>query len=133
MSKSDVAKIRQELRRYVAAVNTGDIDGWLSRFTSNCVWMPPDTPRLKGKKAMAAFAESAFFDPFTIRLKEKANRVQVFGKQAFTSGSFNLELTPKTGGNTLKTTGKYMDMLAKQKDGSWKFAERIFNFDKPPA
>lgn len=130
---NDVAKIKQAFRRYVAAVNAGDIDAWQSMFTGNCVLMPPDAPKLAGKKAVAAFVKTAFFDPFKIHLKERAGRVQVFRARAFTSGAFSLELTPKAGGNTLKATGKYMDMLAKQKDGSWKFAQRIFNFDKPPA
>jgi hypothetical protein len=31
----------------------------------------------------------------------------------------------------MRTTGKFMNVFRKQADSSWKYAQAIFNFDKP--
>src|SRR5262245_58208272 len=129
----DIAKIRQMLRAYADACTAGDADAVQKTFADGVVFMPPDIPKLSGKKKIASWQKATYFDPFTNKLRMKLGRAQVFGKQALITGSFNLEITPKAGGTTLKGTGKHMAVLAKQKDGSWKYAEAIWNFDKPPA
>jgi len=126
----DVAGINRVRGKYVAACNAGDIAAWQNTLTNKVVWMPPDAPKVVGKKAVAASVKASFFDPFKIKLMAKFDRVQVFGSQAVASGPFSLELTPKTGGNTIKGKGKHMDLFRKQKDGSWKYAQAIFNYDK---
>jgi uncharacterized protein (TIGR02246 family) len=130
---NQVPKIRAVIRQYVNACNAGDIDALAKTLASDTVFMPPDAPKSVGKKAVVAALKAGFFDPFKIKLKVKHDRVLVFGSQAFSSGSFNNELTPKPGGKTIRGTGKQMAAFRKQRDGSWKYAGLIFNYDKPPA
>jgi uncharacterized protein (TIGR02246 family) len=130
---NDVEKIKSTQRKWVKTCNSGDIDAWQNTFTNNFIWMPPDSPIAVGKKAVVASVREGFFDPYNIKLRATFNDVRVFGAQACTSGKFSIELTPKAGGKSVKASGKFMDLLAKQRDGSWKFARRIFNYDKPPA
>ncbi|MDX9958989.1 MAG: hypothetical protein RBT68_11165 [Spirochaetia bacterium] len=35
-------------------------------------------------------------------------------------------------GSTLRLVGKFLDILARQPDGSWKITRDCFNFDGPP-
>ena len=133
MPKNDVAKIRHTLREFAAACTAGDRDALQKTFDNGVVFMPPDTPRISGKKAVTAWAQSGVFDVVQQKLQMKLGRAQFFGKQAFITGSFNVEITPKAGGNTVKGAGKHMALFKKQKDGSWKYAQAIWNFDKPPA
>lgn len=133
MSKNDVAKIKQMLRQYADACTAGDSEAVLKTFANGVVFMPPDTPKLSGKKAIATWAQATLFDPFENKLQMKLSRAEMFGKQAFITGSFSLELIPNSGGTTLKGTGKHMARLKKERDGSWKYAQAIWNFDKPPA
>jgi len=130
---NDIAKIRQMLRQYADACTAGDADAVQKTYDNGVVFMPPDMPKISGKKTIASWQKATYFDPFKSRLQMKLGRADVFGKQAFITGTFSLEMTPKSGGGTLKGVGKHMALLKKQKDGSWKYAQAIWNFDKPPA
>ena len=130
---NDVAKIKHTLREFAAACNAGDSSAVQKTFDAAVVFMPPDAPKVSGKKAVAAWAQTAVFDMFQQNLRINLGRAQFFGKQAFITGTFKLDMTPKAGGQTVKGTGKHSAMFKKQKDGSWKYAQAIWNFDKPPA
>ena len=130
---NDLAKIKLILRQFSEACTAGDVDAFRKTLANEVVFMPPDTPRLAGKKAVAAWAQSAVFDQVQQKLKLNLGRAQVSKGQALVTGSFAVEITPKAGGNTVKGVGKHMAVFKKQKDGSWKYAQAIWNFDKPPA
>jgi uncharacterized protein (TIGR02246 family) len=133
VSKNDVAKIKAVVRQYEAACRADDIEALAKTLANNVVWMPPDAPKISGKKAFVTWLKGAFFDPFKVNLKVKHDSVQVFGSQAVATGAFAVELTPKSGGPMVKAVGKHMELFKKQKDGSWKYDRLIFNYDKPPA
>src|SRR5262245_16566742 len=120
MSKNEVAKIKQTVKQYCAAAKADDPAAWEATLDGKVSWLPPNAPRLKGKKAVMAFTRANFFDPYKINLSVKLANVQVVGKQAFASGSFSLDLTPKAGGAAVKVKGKHMHEFRKQRDGSWK-------------
>ena len=130
---NDVAKIKQTLRQFAAACTAGDSDAVQKTFDNSVIFMPPDAPKVSGKKAVTAWAQSAVFDLFRQKLRMNLVRAQVTGAQALVTGSFSVEMTPKSGGNTIKGTGKHMALFKKQKDGSWKYAQAIWNYDNPPA
>ncbi len=129
---NDVPMIKRVLRDYTDAVSANDIRAWAKTLTNDIKFMAPDSPRAKGKKAVIAAVKAGFFDPFKINLKAKLDDVQVAGRRAAASGSFKMDLTPKSGGKKMKTAGKFVNFYAKRA-GSWKFALVIFNYDKPPA
>ena len=131
--QNDIAKIKSTIRQYCTAANAGDPDAWGKTLDSKALWMPPDAPKLAGKKAIIAFTKARFFEPYKIKLSVKLNNVKVFGSQAFASGPFALDLTPKAEGSTIHTTGKHMHEFRKQRDGSWKYGQLIWNYDKPLA
>ena len=133
MSRKDIAAINRLSRQWGTAVNAGDANAWQETFTKNFVWMPPDVPKLVGRKAVTAFGKAAFLDPFKLRLKQRLGQVKVFGPQALAIGSFTIEMTPKGGGDTIKRSGNFMWVSQKEKPGSWKIAKAIWNFDKPLA
>jgi ketosteroid isomerase-like protein len=130
---NDVAKIKQTLRQFSAACTAGDSDGVMKTFANGVVFMPPDSPRISGKRAVGAWAQTAVFDQVRQKLRVDLGHAEISGAQAWVTGSFRLEITPKAGGSTVKGMGKHMAVFKKQKDGSWKYAQAIWNFDKPPA
>lgn len=132
MSKNDVAAINRLSRQWVSAVNAGDADAWQETFTKNFVWMPPDVQKLVGRKAVTAFGKTAFLDPFKLCLKQKLGEVKIFSPQALAIGSFTIDMTPKSGGDTIKRSGNFMWVFQKEKR-SWKISKAIWNFDRPPA
>jgi ketosteroid isomerase-like protein len=134
MAKNDIAKIKETARDYCAALKADDPAAWGATLDGKVTWLPPDAPRLKGKKAVVAFTKTRFFEPYKdIFLSIKFANLQVAGKQAFASGSFSLDMTPKAGGAAVKVKGKHMDEFRKQRDGSWKYSGVIWNYDNPLA
>jgi uncharacterized protein (TIGR02246 family) len=130
---NDAAKIEEALRQFAAACTAGDSGAAAKRFDEGVVFMPPDSPEIAGKEAVTAWMQSAVFNVMKQNLKMNLGQAQFFGDQAVITGSFSVEMTPKSGGRTVKGTGKHMAQFKKQKDGSWKYARAIWNFDKPPA
>jgi len=131
MSKNDIAKIRSTVRAYIKAANTDNPEAWEKTLDPAIVWMPAGAPRLKRRKAVMTFTKAHFFEPYGIKLSVRLDRVQVFGSRAFASATFDLVLTPKAGGEPIKSPGNAMHEFRKQRDGSWKYGELIWNYDKP--
>jgi ketosteroid isomerase-like protein len=51
---------------------------------------------------------------------------------AFSRGTYTLSLTPKEGGPTTHIDGKWLDILKRQTDGSWKIYIDMVNYNGPP-
>lgn len=115
---------------YAAAVNAGDVDRLTDSFTEDAVVMPPNEPVVTGYEAIESWFE-ANFEQFTTELRVSSDEVEVVDGWAFDRGTYTLTLTPKAEGEPTEDNGKYIDILQKQPDGSWKYARSIWNSDRP--
>jgi len=93
--------------------------------------MPPNEPAQIGKEQIRAKMKS-LFDQLIAKIAITNKEARIAGDLAFSRGIFTLSMTPKTGGETVKVTGKYLTILERQADGSWKIARDCFNFNAPP-
>ena len=92
------------------------------------IQMPPDTPARIGKEQIRKGMKPAF-DQFNLKMTIANKETIVSGDFGFSRGFFTETLIPKKGGKTEKYKGKYLTIIEKQKDGSWKIARDCFNFD----
>ena len=53
------------------------------------------------------------------------------GDHAFQWGTYHDSMRPRTGGDTVRTSGKLMRILQRQSDGSWKISRGISTVDPP--
>ena len=113
-----------------AAVKAGDASAVAALYTEGAVLMPPYERPATGKRAIEAWFQ-ANFDQSTAELALLALEVQVAGDRAFERGTYREKLTPKAGGEPTQDDGKYMVILQKQAEGSWKLALDIWNSDNP--
>lgn len=72
------------------------------------------------------------FDQLIVKIAITNKEARIAGDLAFSRGIFTLSMTPKAGGETIKLSGKYLTILEKQADGSWKIARDCFNYNEPP-
>ncbi|MDA2923146.1 nuclear transport factor 2 family protein [Acidobacteria bacterium AH-259-L09] len=128
---SDLEAINGLREEYIAAANAGDVDGWLATLTDDAVFMPPNELAVAGKAAIRSWVVKSFFDPFDIQLSFSHQEVEVAGDWAFVQGRFSYSLTPKAGGEVIEESGKFIDILKRQSDGSFKYARAIWNSDNP--
>ncbi len=129
--ETDIAAIKDLVNQYGATVNAGDLDLWISLWADNGIQMPPNAPAVIGKEQIRAENESMFAE-FILKMVVTNEEVKVDGDLAFIRGTYTLSLTPKAGGETIKIDGKYLSIVERQADSSWKFARDCFNDNAPP-
>ena len=128
---ADIAAINEIWNQYSLAINSADYDLWISLWEDNGVQMPPDAPAVFGKEQIRVVNESKF-EPFNVNVTIKNDEVLIDGGLAFSRGNYTAALTPKAGGETINVIGKYLTILKKQIDGSWKIYCDCFNSNVPP-
>ena len=129
--EADIEAINEIWNQYASAINTDDFDLWISLWEDDGIQMPPDAPAVFGKEQILAVNERKF-EPFEVNLTINNAEVQIDGDLAFSRGAYTASLTPKAGGETVDLIGKYLTILKKQTDGSWKIYCDCFNSDVLP-
>lgn len=124
---ADAERVRE---KEAAAVNSGDIEGFMAIFTDDAVIMPPNLAPICGKDNIRRFNRQ-FFEELTTQITIKSEEVVVCGEWAFDRGTFEVTFTPKSGGEPVQDSGKYIYILKQQPDGTWKMARDIWNSNNP--
>ena len=124
------AAVNNIWNQYSSSLNSGDLDRWMSLWTEGGVQMPPGEPPVIGKDQIRA-RNKGVLDQFTFNVRITNEEVGVARDWAFARGTYRATLTPKEGGEATVVDGKYMTILQRQPDGSWKIHRDIFNSNVP--
>ena len=92
--------------------------------------MPPNEEELMGKQAITDNMV-AMFEGMGAELTISSEEVEVAGDWAFDRGAYTMKLTPKGDGEPMEDNGKYIVILEKQADGSWRIAREVWNSNNP--
>lgn len=131
MKNIDVALVYELWNEYTAAANEGNIERWMSLWAEDGIQMAPDAPPRFGKEQVKA-AMQPTFDLFTTsNMIVNTEEVHILGDRAYSHGTYTFDMTPKEGGETMSYSGKFLDILVKQADGSWKIAIDCRNYNEP--
>jgi uncharacterized protein (TIGR02246 family) len=128
---SDVAKINRIWKAYASALNSGDLEGWLSLWMAKGIRMAPGAPRLVGLDQIQGSMESLFRRFEFQEFKIQADEIRILGDRAYSHGQYTGRMVPKVGGELIKIDGKFLTILAKRVDGFWKIAVDCFNSNLP--
>ena len=119
-NEADLAGINAAYETWVNGVKAGDLELFLSVFTEDASRMQSEMPSISGKDQMRAYFKE-LFEQFNLDTDVYGDfEVEVANDWAFTRGNYILSLTPKDGGPSTHLDGKWLDILKKQTDGSWK-------------
>jgi uncharacterized protein (TIGR02246 family) len=119
-------------KEYSESLNSGDLERWLDLWTEDGIQMPPDEAAVVGLDSIRA-RNDAFLDKFTVDIGITNQELQTAGDWAYSRGIYKARLVPKEGGRPISIDGKYLTILARQADGSWRIHRDIFNSNTPPA
>jgi uncharacterized protein (TIGR02246 family) len=125
------AAVNEIWKQYASSLNSGDVDRWISLWTEDGVQMPPDSPPVVGKEQIRTKMKAAL-DRFAFDISVTSAEVRAAGDWAFSRGIYKATLTPREGGKAILVDGKYMTILQRQADRSWKIHRDIFNSNAPP-
>jgi ketosteroid isomerase-like protein len=124
--EQDLAAITEFNRRYLKAINDGDI-ATLSRLTDDDhIMITPGRPPTIGKAANDAANGRAFQQ---VKIDETWTPIEtvVSGDLAYQRGTYTVAATPKAGGNTTKTSGHFLRIYRRQPNGEWRMTHDTFN------
>lgn len=128
--KADIASVNAIWNQYTAGCNTGDLDLWMAMWIDDGIQMPPNEPAVIGKEQIRSRMKS-LFDQFNLKIAITNKEVRIASDLAFSRGTYTISMTPKAGGETTKVPGKFLTILERQADGSWKIARDCFNYNAP--
>jgi uncharacterized protein (TIGR02246 family) len=126
----DVAQVYDLWNEYAAAVNARDLDRWLALWVDDAIQMPPRAPCRAGKAEIRRGMQP-LFDLGVVKMIVQLEEVRILGDRAYTHGTCEFEMAPREGAETRRYSAKFLDILEKQVDGSWKIAIDCHNYDAP--
>ena len=131
--EADIAAIEDALNQYALALNTGDLELWLSLHTDDIVKMGPGAPAIFGIEELRAHNESGF-DNFIFEMTIYPEETQVSGDLGYNWCTYTVSMTPKAGGETIiaEPDGKALGIYKRHADGSWKLSHDCYNSNVPP-
>jgi uncharacterized protein (TIGR02246 family) len=124
-----VVKVRDA---YIAAVHAGDAKAIAALYTEDAAEMPPNEAMAKGRPAIEKF-NAGLLSGNTVKLSLTALETIANGDVAYDVGTYSQTITPKQGGGKPMTDrGKYVVILRRGSDNTWRVKYAIYNSDLPP-
>lgn len=124
--ENDHVLIEELWKEYASAIMAGDSDRWLELWIPEGKQMPPGAPARDGIDEIRA-GNQPMFELFNWHITKFPSEIRIIGDHACSHGEYEYALTPKEGGETISGTGKFLTILTRQTDGSWKIAVDCFN------
>lgn len=132
LSPSDQAGIRAADSAFAAAANEGNADGVAGVYANDAVLLPPNLPPQKGRQAIRTFW-GGFLDVYTLRFEIASDTIEGRGDLAYNVGHYRFTAVPKAkGAPGVADEGKFVEVLKKQSDGSWKYAVDMYSSNLAP-
>jgi uncharacterized protein (TIGR02246 family) len=126
-----VAQVYKLWNEFAAAANDGDLARWIFLWSEDGIQMGPGAPRRVGKEQIRQEMQRLFDEFTTTNMVIHTEEIRILGDRAYSHGTLEYEITPKEGGETRSYSGKCLNILEKQVDGSWKIAIDCHNYDTP--
>jgi len=110
---------------YNEAFNRGDAAGCASFFAEDVILMAPDQPMIRGRKAFEEIYRSRMATSSGGTHSNELVEFGVEGDMAYQVGTYAVT------GTSPSEQGKFLNVLKRQADGTWKVAVSMFNSDTP--
>ena len=125
MSRKDIEAGEQKWQK---AFNGGDAAAVAQLYTQNGRLMPPNSDILDGRDAIEGFGKE--FVATGAQLSFSLLTVHESSDLCAAVGTYDMTI-PVPGGEPQQDRGKYIEVWARQSDGSWLIADDIFNSSLP--
>ncbi len=129
-SEADILAIRAIVDDFDIAVNAGDYEALAELYDEDAIRMPAEAPPQIGKEAIREwFRLEAEGD--VVQIDNVVRDAQAFGDWGYMWGDATGLLTPRDGSEPRVVHAKWMSVVRRQADGSWKTYRDIYNTNEP--
>jgi len=132
LSAADEAAVRAVDDAWGKAATAGDGKAIAALYTDDATLYPPNEGMVQGEAAKKYLAD--FVTSYSVEAQLNTEAVEGSGDLAYAAGTYRLTATPKKPGAKAMPAedGKYIEVMKKQPDGSWKIARDIWNMNAAP-
>jgi uncharacterized protein (TIGR02246 family) len=130
-ASTDSAPINEIRTKFQAAYNAGDAAAVAALYADDGVTQPDHAPAVSGKANIEKAMQEAFSQA-AMNIAITPTDTEVNGDVAHEHGTFTTTVTPKAGGAPMTSEGKYLVIIERQADGTWKIVHDIDNSSTPP-
>jgi ketosteroid isomerase-like protein len=130
LSEQDKNAIREQTTMFSDAVNAKDFAKASSQYADDAIFLVAYSPAVSGKANIQKWME-AF--PTINSFKATSEEIEGHGDLAYNRGTYEMSVTMPGASAPTQDRGKWIEIVRKQADGSWKVVRDIFNSDLPPA
>lgn len=132
LSAEDEKAVRAVDAEFARAASAGDGNAIGALYASDVTLLPPLESIVQGGEAAKKYW-TGFTNAFSGPAELTTTAVEGRGDLAYSVGTYRMTLTPKQpGAKPLPTDeGKYLEVLKKQSDGSWKIVYDMWSSNAP--
>ena len=125
-NEADIQTIKDIVADTEAAINTSDIEKFMSFYADGAIDIPPNGPAQVGKEVIGNSTQQ-FFDEVNCQEEDVVKAVHVDGNLAVAHVVYSGVATPKAGGEPRKGNGNMIMVFERQPDGLWKRTYTIWS------
>ena len=130
---AEEAAIREMSVEWMNAANAKDVERILGLYTDDTSLYPPNLAIVTGKDAIRTYYSQVLESPgFVISLEVTNVGISSAGDLAYSAGTSETTVNDAQG-NPVTVREKWVAILKKQPDGTWKSVLDIWNSDQPAA
>ncbi|MBM4219599.1 MAG: DUF4440 domain-containing protein [Gammaproteobacteria bacterium] len=122
---------KDDVRKFIPALNTGDVESILAQYAPDAEVMAPGNSRAVGHDAIRALMMKLSGELQAGGIALVANdddKAAASGDLGYHSGSFDVQ----DAAGTVVDRGNYLAVMQRQPDGKWLMIRDIWNSDRPP-
>lgn len=124
-TSGDVEAIRALRDEYVAAENDGDVEGILDTCGEDIVFIPPESPPVRGPEAAREFL-GGFLEAFSVELELASEGIVVDGDLAYDWGTVSGTMQAD-GGQAQDLSNSYLIVFERDDEGAWRQSKHVWN------
>lgn len=125
--QNEEAAINALYREWSQATASRGAQAYIEYFVEDGAILPPDSPAAEGRQAIYKWIEKSLHDYTVKDVKMTFAPLRIAEGWATRRFTITGLRVPKQGGEPIRFHSKYLDVLQKQADGSWKFVYRMWS------
>jgi len=119
-------ELGQMNRDFAAALNAKDARAAAALYTEDAVLIPPGEPMVRGRQAIEEYWRGAIESGGVREVSVETIDAGSSGSLGYETGKFKLTATGPDG-NTVTETGRYVELLRREPDGTWRSTHGMWN------
>ncbi len=128
---ADTANIHQLYRTAPATVAAADVDAYLALVDDSVVLLGPGQPATRGKAAVRELLNGLFATGTYGAVLHAPRTLVIADSLAYSEYTGVFTARPKAGGDSVVSRNRYVDVLRRQPDGTWRLLVHSFHPDGP--